>query len=555
MGLTKQQDKKLRLTELKRELENCTDSMTALCIEADIENLEIELGLRIEPKGPVFKGQNIVENIELEQKYKIVCSSRLEEALWFLNNVHKDSTGFISINKRQMLKDGKYKMHQKHYKLNELEGILHKFLHLEDLYISNNSFLNTRRLTAHVRQLNALYVDIDYYKKPKYKDLTPKELIEIMRKDGCFTDLEPSFFVSSGRGLYIYYLLENAPKQVSGLYNKVQIKLSKKFQRYGADPNAKDISRIFRLPGAKHNNQSIVKLIFNGTGDSIYSQVAEPNRYRISTVADILLPQLPYSKEEWEALKEERAIERALKQAQKRTTNITTLKTLKNLNYTRVQDILKLAELRGNVEGCREVMCYMARLFSLYAFDDYLKADETAIQVAKMVGLEENASYVTRSAEASYEQYLKVVDKYSRLQTKPAFTKYLRENGCVIYTNARIIQDLDITPGEMELMETLITPEVKQDRRRIREKENYNPEARKEKYQNNKEVIKEKYQEKLNKAGKVSKKEEVMELRAKIKSLRTKGFKNKEITQFLNIPLKTLERHISFIKKTEGLLP
>ena len=61
------------------------------------------------------------------------------------------------------------------------------------------------------------------------------------------------------------------------------------------------------------------------------------------------------------------------------------------------------------------------------------------------------------------------------------------------------------------------------------------------------------YREKLKLQGKITKKEELELLRAKIKSLRAKGLKNNEICIELDIPQSTLKRHITYMKKN-GLL-
>lgn len=60
---------------------------------------------------------------------------------------------------------------------------------------------------------------------------------------------------------------------------------------------------------------------------------------------------------------------------------------------------------------------------------------------------------------------------------------------------------------------------------------------------------KNKYLEKLKLEGKMSKKKELTILREKIITLKTEGLLNKEISKILNIPIKTLERHITYIKK------
>ena len=61
------------------------------------------------------------------------------------------------------------------------------------------------------------------------------------------------------------------------------------------------------------------------------------------------------------------------------------------------------------------------------------------------------------------------------------------------------------------------------------------------------------YKKKLKSEGKMSKKEELEQIREKIKTLRAKGFLNKEISEQLDIPIKSLERHITYMRKN-GLL-
>ncbi|MGU8479167.1 DNA-binding response regulator, partial [Clostridium perfringens] len=61
------------------------------------------------------------------------------------------------------------------------------------------------------------------------------------------------------------------------------------------------------------------------------------------------------------------------------------------------------------------------------------------------------------------------------------------------------------------------------------------------------------YQEKLKSQGKLTEKDRIFQLREKIKSLKLEGLKNKEIALMLKVPIKTLERHITYMKKN-GLL-
>ena len=69
----------------------------------------------------------------------------------------------------------------------------------------------------------------------------------------------------------------------------------------------------------------------------------------------------------------------------------------------------------------------------------------------------------------------------------------------------------------------------------------------------NNEYNKSKYKIKLKEQGKMTKQEELKILREKIKAHKEEGLKNKDISDLLNIPLKTLKRHITYMKKN-GLL-
>ena len=63
------------------------------------------------------------------------------------------------------------------------------------------------------------------------------------------------------------------------------------------------------------------------------------------------------------------------------------------------------------------------------------------------------------------------------------------------------------------------------------------------------EYIKEKYKNKLKEYGKKSRDEQNAEIRAKIKSLRAKGFLVKEIAKQLNLTSRTVSQHIKYLKE------
>ena len=138
--------------------------------------------------------------------------------------------------------------------------------------------------------------------------------------------------------------------------------------------------------------------------------------------------------------------------------------------------------------------------------------------------------------------------------TRSAETVFKNKDKMYKYKNDTLIDLLDISEEEQMHLLTIISK---------KELKRRNNEYNKQKYAKNKEHIskvkKQKYKEKqpyikkLKEEGKMTKQEELTILRQKIKDLKEKGLANKVIAIDLNIPIKTLERHITFMKKTKLL--
>ncbi|MBU5323576.1 LuxR C-terminal-related transcriptional regulator [Sarcina ventriculi] len=126
--------------------------------------------------------------------------------------------------------------------------------------------------------------------------------------------------------------------------------------------------------------------------------------------------------------------------------------------------------------------------------------------------------------------------------TKSAEKVYKDQNKDYKYKNETLINLLEITEEEQKEMKTIISKDEYKRRDREYQKKKYDSEKAKIEYKN-----------KLRKEGKLTKKEELELRKKKIKSLREKGFKNKAISQKLNITQKTLERYITNMRKN-GLL-
>jgi hypothetical protein len=122
-----------------------------------------------------------------------------------------------------------------------------------DIYVSYQTFHGPRRI-ANLAQLGSCYVDLDYHN------------LEIWRRFGAdhvthavlvFLDDEglpsPSYVLSTGRGLLVVWLHDLVPKHVLPRWKAIQRHLAKKLESFGADLNAIDAARVFRLVGSRNS--------------------------------------------------------------------------------------------------------------------------------------------------------------------------------------------------------------------------------------------------------------------------------------------------------------
>lgn len=337
---------------------------------------------------------------------------------------------------------------------------------------------------------------------------------------------EPSFYVDSGNGLYLMWLLNNtyATTGSRAYWRKIEETLIKLFEPYGADTKVKDHARVLRIPGTINSKTGrMARVILPGIfDDDIISYSESPPRFELREIAEYF----------WGDKKESIKCESKKKP---KINNLKSIKTLLTLNYNRALDLAKLVELRGDLEGSREYILFLYRLHLLYANIKPQEALELTLELnSKLTSPLSDKEVIgaTKSAETNAEVLSRLKSNYR--EEYGALNTYLSNNGAYIYKTSTIIKDLKILIPEQQEMLVLIGSDVKKQRKSIR-----NAKA---------------YKQKLEAQGKKSKKEELKIIRGKIKNLRLEGFANKEIMRMLGITsTTTFERHISYLKKN-GLL-
>jgi len=119
-----------------------------------------------------------------------------------------------------------------------------RYYGVSDVYTSMNSFFKPNRKVENLKHLNALYVDIDCYKL----GLTQEQVLGQLESDYFGMSLPvPSFVMNSGRGLYLIWKIDE-DRNALPRWKSVQQYLYETCLPFNADPQCLDASRILRVP-------------------------------------------------------------------------------------------------------------------------------------------------------------------------------------------------------------------------------------------------------------------------------------------------------------------
>ena len=409
---------------------------------------------------------------------QVLIKDKYSEPINYLGALHRDSKGWIT---RAEINCG-YK--QWHYRYNAL---LEQEFNQENVYISINTFYSTFRRLEYLKELKAQFIDLDTYKT----GFTKEQIIMHLEADYFNKSIpRPNLIIDSGRGLYLIWLLNSVPSKALPLWKAIEEYLYSVLKPFGADRQALDPTRILRVPGSINSKSNTTVNVIEQY-DYIYDLREIQNEY---------LPEL----EERKAKKKGRPSKTVF------------IHRERSLYYARIQDIIKLCELREyDLKGHRELILFLYRYYLCYFLEDTKKALEDVLELNREFVYPLSETEVIRATRSAEKVYLSKDKDYK-------------------YKNETLIELLAITELEETYMTTIISKKEYKRRENIR--------------------VKKAYKEKLKSEGKMSKKEELEQIRAKIKSLRAKGLKNKEIMQMLGIhSTTTFERHISYLKKN-GLI-
>lgn len=265
--------------------------------------------------------------------------------------IHSDEKyGFFSILTK---KDGRAL--QRSYRLTDMPKVLPLVTLDGESYISQAEFSQPNRRAVYLLRIRLLFVDLDCYK------LEPdKALSALLRTCDDSNIPHPSIVNFSGRGLQAKWILEKPiTRQLLPWWNGAQAALSKVFCDLGADGQARDVSRVFRLVGTTNLKSNKRVSVLHVTHD----KAQEPQRYGFEYMTEVLMPNStdflvyndhPHTLEEQEAIARRREAREA--KAKPSLNLIAGTKTSgvrkfsgNQLAWHRLEDIRKLVAIRGGV--------------------------------------------------------------------------------------------------------------------------------------------------------------------------------------------------------------
>ena len=335
----------------------------------------------------------------------------------YIDRVHGNSKGWIT---RSCIDENGYS--QWHYKYLELKET---DLTGENIYITLNTFYKPCRRLECIKELNFVYIDLDYY-KTKYT----KEQVIMNLESNYFNKIIPAtnYILDSGRGLALIWLINKVPSQALPLWKAIEEYLYNQLKEFGADRQALDATRILRVPGSINSKSKTVVSIIDE-----YDYI-----YDLREIQKEFLPELKP--------KEKR---------KGRPKKINYVYRERSLYYARIHDITKLCELREyDLRGHREIILFLYRYYLCSFTEDTKKALEDVLELNSMFisPLKENEVIrATRSAEKCY------LDKNKEYK----------------YKNETLIDVLEITEYEETQMSTIISKGEYKRRDRVYQKNKY----------------------------------------------------------------------------------
>lgn len=348
---------------------------------------------------------------------------------------------------------------QDSYKLAVMPAVLGMVDPTRDTWLSQAEFTVPNRRVVNLLRIGLLFADLDTYRLPWAQGRTPEQLAAAVLHHCAEEGLPPpSLLVYSGRGIQAKWLLDGTiPRQALPRWNACQRYLIDRLAPLGADPVAKDASRVLRLVNTVNTKSGNVCRVVHVQSDAN----GDPVRYGFEYLAEALLPVARWTIEEQ---RRDRAERRQLKLMPGGKSDNLRGFSGRQLAWDRLEDLRKLAELRGGVqEGQR-----MQHLFWRLNFLLLSGATNSSLMYAEAAAL---AGELDRSWGYRSKELMTLYSKAKAFEAGEKVTLGGKEFA-PLYTpkNDTLISLFSITDDEQRQLKTIISGVMAAERRRKRDR-------------------------------------------------------------------------------------
>ena len=378
-----------------------------------------------------------------------------EEAIFYHNSLQH---GFFSL---LVAKSERGAKKQNSFLLSQMAEVLSLVDPRFDTWLSQAEFMKPNRRVVNLLRVGLLFADLDTYRESWAIGRTPDELADAVlyfcREEGIPL---PSILVYSGRGIQAKWLLVGTlPRQVLPRWNACQRYLVDRLNYLGADPAAKDASRVLRLVKTVNTKSGeICRVVHVEAGAD-----GQPIRYDFEALCEILLPmtrqQLAEQREAYAARLE------LIKGGKKGKLENLRSFSGRQLAWDRLEDLRLLAKLRGGVQKGERMwhlfwqLNFLCLSGAVHSAKLYNEAAALAHEIDPQWGYR-SAELMTLYAKAkAYEAGERI--EYAGKQYAPLYTP----------RNDTLISFLKITDEEQRQLRTIISKDIATERRRQRDRE------------------------------------------------------------------------------------
>lgn len=294
-----------------------------------------------ERRGSRLKGEpsNVSKSYHLAGSAQLPLFDAVTEAECYHS---AESHGFFAL-----LSDTDGRKRQSSHRLSDMPLVLDLLDPHRDTWLSQAEFDRPNRRIAHLLRLSLLFTDLDTYRVPDLCGRTPEQLAASVLYHCADEGLPtPSLLVFSGRGIQAKWFLDRPlPRRALPRWNACQRFLVERLSALGADPAAKDASRVLRLVNTVNSKSGeICRVVHVESGAD-----GQPVRYSFEYLAEMLLPAARWEIEQQRQERQQAAERRQLRLVTGTKTSHLRGFSGRQLAWDRLEDLRRLAELRGGV--------------------------------------------------------------------------------------------------------------------------------------------------------------------------------------------------------------